>query len=124
MRKIVYVLIFAIIVLMFTACTAAKGSILIRENLAGTGCDIDFFKWSEQNKCEISLEKNDELSVEIACDSGCIALEIYDKNGAKAYAGNGLEAGNFIVEVPEAGEYVISIKGDKASGSIHIKKLV
>lgn len=124
MRKIVYVLIFAIIVLMFTACTAAKGSILIRENLAGTGCDIDFFKWSEQNKCEISLEKNDELSVEIACDSGCIALEIYDKNGTRAYTGNGLEAGNFIVEVPEAGEYVISIKGDKASGSIHIKKLV
>lgn len=123
MRRIVSILTFAVILLTHTACGVTKGSIIIKENIPVTGCEIEFSEWNAQNKCELSLNKNDELQVEIVCESGSVALDIRSKNGARAYMGNGLNTGIFTVKVPEASEYVIAIKGDNASGSIDIKNL-
>lgn len=123
MKKILSILFFAIIVIVLTACTAAKGSILIKENITGTGCEIEFVDWSKENKCELSLNKNDEILVEVACERGSVALDIRNKLDVEAYSGNGLDKAKFTVKAPEEGEYVISIKGSSATGSINIKNL-
>lgn len=123
MRKIAYILLSAITVILYSACTAARGSVLIRENIAGTGCGIEFVEWSGQNKCELSFDRNDELLVNIDCDGGSISLDIRSKSGAEAYRGNSLEKTAFTVKTPEKGEYVITIKGDHATGSTKIKKV-
>ncbi|HHW21883.1 MAG TPA: hypothetical protein GXX26_03240 [Clostridiaceae bacterium] len=119
MRRFVYIL-YSVVVLLLTACAFSNGSVLIRENISGTGCKIDFMEWSQQNKCELSFDKDDELQVEIECSKGSIALDIRSKSGAEAYKGNGLDKAVFTVKVPEEGEYVISFKGTDATGSINI----
>lgn len=114
---------FVVLLLALTGCGAPKGGILIKENIHGTACQIEFTQWSQENKCELSLNKNDALQVEIACESGNADLDIRGKNGAKAYTGNGLDTGSFTVKIPEADDYVITIEGENASGYIYLKNL-
>lgn len=123
MRRILSILTLALILLTLTACGATKGSIVIIENMNGSGCEINFSEWTDQNKCELSLNKNDELQVEIVCESGDIALSICGENGQNAYSGNGLETGVFTVTVFEADTYMIGIAGKSATGSIAIQSL-
>lgn len=123
MRKVGYVLLSVIVIIMLAACTFAKGSVLIKENITGTGCEIEFVEWSDQNKSELTFTKNDELAVEIACKQGSVSLEISSKSGVEVYSGNGLDKTTFTVKTPEDGEYVISVKGKHATGSISIIKL-
>ena len=123
MKRIIGLLTLTVMLVAFSACTAAKGSILITESLNGTACTMSFSEWTEQNKCELSLNKNDELNINIARESGDIALVIRGKNGKEAYTGSGLESGAFTVTVSEADTYVIKITGKGATGSIAVKKL-
>ncbi|MGI5854404.1 MAG: hypothetical protein ACOX8I_08800 [Bacillota bacterium] len=124
MRRIVLsILALTIILLTYSGCTIAKGSIIIKESISGTKCAIEFLEWSGQNKCELSLDKDDELQVVIACESGNVALEIRSKSGVKAYTGIDLQNCSFTVQVPESNEYVITIIGKRASGSISVEKI-
>jgi hypothetical protein len=111
------------IIFTLTACTITKGSILIRENMKGTGCEIEFKEWSAQNKCNLSLNKNDTLQIEVVCESGEIGLAIRGKNGSEAYTGSGLDIGIFTVTVSEMDEYVIQISGKSANGKVVLKNL-
>ena len=43
---------------------------------------MDFKEWSSQNKCELSLDKNDVLQVDIDREGGEIALVISGKTAA------------------------------------------
>lgn len=123
MRKIASALVLCVILLTLNACVITRESIIIKENFSGTNCEIDFFEWSEQNKCELFLDEGDELLVDIACESGSIALDIQNKKGYEAYSGNGLQTSRFTVKVNETGEYKIAIKGENATGHIEVKNL-
>jgi hypothetical protein len=123
MNKITAILALAGILLTLTACKATKGSIIIKENLSSTGCEMEFSEWSEENTYKLELNKKDELLIDIVCDSGSVALDISGKDGAEAYTGSGLKTGLFTVRVPEADVYVITVRGDVASGSIAVRRL-
>ena len=109
--------------LLCPACAAPKGGIVILENPQGNACRMDFKDWSAKNKCELTLKRDEVLQVEILCESGAIALMIRGKNGSEPYTGNGLASGMFTVTVPEADDYLISISGDQATGSLAVKNL-
>lgn len=123
MKRILSVIALIAIFLSLTACGAAKGSVSIEESANGSGCKIEFSQWSGSNKCELPLNKDDELQVEIVRDSGDIALTICGKNGSEAYTGKRLDTGMFTVKVSEAGECVVEITGKNATGSIAIENL-
>ena len=122
MRKFVVILTFIVLVWTLTACQVPKGSVIFIENISCSGFEIQFSEWDEHNKCELSLNKGDEIQIVIVCEKGSVTLNIHEKNGMETYSGNGLESAQFSVKVPEAGEYVITIRGEDASGSIDIKK--
>ncbi|MGI6366292.1 MAG: hypothetical protein ACOX2G_11310 [Bacillota bacterium] len=109
------------IIIASPACSPAKGSILILENPKGTGFTMDFKEWSSQNKCELSLDKNDVLQVDIDREGGEIALVISGKNGSEPYLGNNLKSIAFTVTMPEADRYEIRIIGKNATGKVTVK---
>jgi len=121
-RRIILPLVFAMIIAI-TACSTPKGSIVILENTNGTGFTMDFKEWSSSDKCELSLNKDDVLQVEVIREGGEIALEIRGKMGSEAYTGNHLESGVFTVKVSETDQYVIRITGKNASGKVIVKKV-
>lgn len=120
-RRIILPLVFAMIIAI-TACSTPKGSIVILENTNGTGFTMDFKEWSSSDKCELSLNKDDVLQVEVIREGGEIALEIRGKMGSEPYTGNHLESGVFTVKVSETDQYVIQITGKNASGKVIVKK--
>lgn len=110
--------------LAFSSCSAAKGSIVILENIKGMRFTIDFKEWSAKNRCELSLNKGDVLQIEVARDNGVIDLAISGKNGSEPYTGNDLQSGIFTAAVLESDAYEIRITGKEATGKITIKHLV
>ncbi|HRC80422.1 MAG TPA: hypothetical protein PLF27_03450 [Sedimentibacter sp.] len=123
MHPIVFLPLFIAVLMVISACTATKGSIVILENPNGSGFTMDFKDWSSQNKCELSLVKGDEIQVEVACKYGEIVLLINGKKGSEPYMGNGLKSCRFTVTVSETDEYVIQVTGKNASGKITVKKI-
>lgn len=111
------------IIVGISACSATKGSIVILENPNGTGVTMDFKAWSSTNKCELSLNKEEVLQVEVIRESGDIALEIRGKMGSEPYQGNHLTSGMFTVTVHEKDQYVIRISGKNATGKVTVKKV-
>lgn len=120
-KQIIFLLLMVAIITTASACSAPKGSILIVENVDGTGFTMDFKDWSSNNKCELSLNKGDVLQIEIDREDGKISLRISGKNGSEPYEGNNLESGLFTVKVPERDAYAICITGKNATGKVMVK---
>lgn len=100
-------------ILVIAALGGAKGSVLILERPGGSGFLIKFTEWSAKEECKLILEKEDELQIELSRGEGKLALAVCGKNGAEPYTGNDLKPGRFTVTVPEPGEYLIKIKGER-----------
>ncbi len=120
--NIILVLVIAT-VLSVSACTAAKGSIVILENPNGSGFSMDFKNWTAQNKCQLSLNRGDVLQFEIVREEGEIALAVRGDKGSEPYTGNRVESGVFTVTVSETDEYLIGITGKNATGKVMVKVL-
>lgn len=111
------------IILMFSACSATTGSIVILEHPNGTGFVMDFKEWSSRSKYELSLNKGEVLQLDVTHEAGEINLKIRGKNGSEPYTGNELESGVFTVTVSEKDEYMILITGNEATGKIIVKNV-
>jgi len=123
MHPIIFLPLLIATIIAISACGAAKGGIVILENPHGTGCTMDFQQWSAKNKCELSLDRDDVLQIQVARENGQIALTISGKNGSEPYTGNDLRSGVFTVTVSETDDYVIRITGNDATGKITVKSL-
>lgn len=106
-----------------SACTGAKGSIVILEDGHGTGFTIDLKEYNSRIKCELSLTKGDEVLVEIECKEGNIALVVSGNNGCQPYSGNDLDFIKFTITISETDDYVFRITGKDATGKITVKNL-
>ena len=84
---------------------------------------MDLKQWSAKNKCELSVDRDDVLQIEVIRESGEIALMVSGNNGSEPYSGNDLQSGIFTVAVSEADEYVVRIAGKDATGKIMAKNL-
>lgn len=120
MKKIAIMLAVAVILLAVVACGAGKGSITVHESNSAKEVTAEFSRWNGQEESELSLNDNDELQVEVACESGSVSLDIRAKSGTEVYTGNGLDTCQFTVTVHETDVYVITMEGDNASGSARI----
>lgn len=123
LRRVIAIAVIATIVWMCSACSAPKGGIVILEDGRGTGFTMNFSAWSAQNKCELSLSAGDVLQVEVARESGEIALSITGKRGDEPYTGNDLASGMFTVTISKADEYVVRLSGKDATGAVTVKRL-
>lgn len=122
-RRIKLTIIISLIIILLSSCIPTRGSIVILENGMGTGFTMEFNKWSDKNKCELSLEEGDVLQFEIICDSGEINLILSGKQGNEPYAGNLIESKRFTVKISEDDDYKIQITGKNASGKVIVKNL-
>ncbi|NLA83801.1 MAG: hypothetical protein GX854_04575 [Clostridiales bacterium] len=120
MHPIIFLPLFIGVLIFISACTAPKGSIVIRDNPNGTGLTMDFKDWSLKDRRELSLNKGDVLQIEVACESGEIDLVISGENGSEPYRGNSLKSILFTVTLSETDKYFIQITGKKATGKVTV----
>jgi hypothetical protein len=84
MNPVIFLPLVIAVILSLSACTAAKGGIVILENPNGTGFTMDFKEWSADNKCGLALRRGDVLRIETARESGEISLTVSGKTGSEA----------------------------------------
>lgn len=127
LKKINYIILLVFLSLLFmftlTACELPEGSIMIYEDIKGTGITINLKTFSSNEKLEMELDKESTVQVEVKRDSGVIALTVSGKKGSEPYTGNDLQTGIFTFTVSETDNYIFKIKGENGTGKIIIKKL-
>ena len=112
-----------LLILALSACTAAKGSIVILEDGYETSFTMILEEFTSDNKCDLPLAAGNVIQVEVDREEGQFALSVSGKNGSEPYTGNDLESGIFTVTVSESDEYVFRIEGKDATGKITVKNL-
>lgn len=69
----------------------------------------------------LTLKKGDTLAVTFETTGGRLTMEITAPDGEILYQGNGSEISEFTVAVPEDGTYTISVRAERAKGTIHVR---
>ena len=122
-HPIVFLSLFIATLIVISNCSVPKDRVLILEDQHGTGFSMDFKKWSSTNKCELFLNKGDEMLVEINLEEGEIGLVIRGEKGTEPYMGNNLKLKKFTVKVSETDRYLTHITGKNVTGKVRVKRV-
>lgn len=69
----------------------------------------------------LELRKSDILHIQFETEKGSLYMEIKAPDGTSVYQGNGREATDFTVNIPESGVYTVIVEARRAKGTIHIQ---
>ena len=69
----------------------------------------------------LELRKSDILHIQFETEKGSLYMEIKAPDGTSVYQGNGKEATDFTVNIPESGVYTVIVEARRAKGTIHIQ---
>ena len=83
--------------------------------------DASYFNGTEG--CVLPLQKDQWLKVQMQVEKGEMTLRIADAAGAPLYEGDGSACSEFLLAVPETGDYSVSLTGHRAKGYVEITVL-
>ena len=69
------------------------------------------------------LQKDQWLKVQMQVEKGEMTLRIADETSAPLYQGDGSACSEFLLAVPETGDYSVSLTGHRANGYVEITVL-
>ena len=69
----------------------------------------------------LELRKSDILHIQFETEKGSLYMEIKAPDGTSVYQGNGKEATDFTVNIPESGVYTVIVEARRAQGTIHVR---
>ena len=69
----------------------------------------------------LELRKSDILHIQFETEKGSLYMEIKAPDGTSVYQGNGKEATDFTVNIPESGVYTGIVEARRAQGTIHVR---
>ena len=73
--------------------------------------------------CVLPLQKDQWLKVQMQVEKGEMTLRIADETSAPLYQGDGIACSEFLLAVPETGDYSVSLTGHRANGYVEITVL-
>ena len=83
---------------------------------------LDIQRMNGTDNHALALKKGDVLAVTFETTDGRLTMEITAPDGSAIYQGNGTaEAAEFTLGIPEDGTYTISVRAEKAKGTIHVR---
>lgn len=82
---------------------------------------LDIQRMSGTDSHTLTLKKGDTLAVTFETTGGRLTMEIAAPDGEILYQGNGSEISEFTLAVPEDGTYTISVRAERAKGTIHVR---
>ena len=68
----------------------------------------------------MNLNAGDMLQIHFETEKGSLHLKITAPSGTVLYAGNGKEATDFTVNIPQDGKYSVTVEAKHAKGSVQI----
>lgn len=83
---------------------------------------LDIEQMNGTDRHELALDAGDVLLIRFATQKGSMRLTITAPDGSEIYGGNGTEATDFAVTVPQKGVYAIAVEARQARGTLRIEK--
>lgn len=120
MRNNLSLMLVVVFLVLFTACSKVtfEGSKSANENQL----KMEYSTFTGTDNHTMTLQRGEKLSVEVVSEKGSIGLDIEKQGGDGIYLGTQLPTSSFSVSILEDGDYIVSVKGEKAQGSIRIVK--
>ena len=84
---------------------------------------MDYSVLSKKEEASLELAEGDVLKVDISQDEGSVDIRVGRSGEEPIYEGNSLVEMSFTLNITEAGEYQISVSGNRASGSVAFTKM-
>ena len=82
---------------------------------------LDIEKMNGTDLHTLELNEGDVLQILFETEKGNLYMEIKAPDGTYIYSGNGKEAKDFTVTIPESGIYTVIVEARHAKGIIHIQ---
>ena len=82
---------------------------------------LDIEKMNGTDLHALELRKSDILHIQFETEKGSLYMEIKAPDGTSVYQGNGKEATDFTVNIPESGVYTVIVEARRAQGTIHVR---
>lgn len=117
----------ALIALLLLAAAAAIAVIGRQSEFTGSRVKnsdaylLDIQRMSGTDSHILTLKKGDTLAVTFETTGGRLTMEIAAPDGEILYQGKGSEISEFTLAVPEDGTYTISVRAERAKGTIHVR---
>ena len=121
-KKVITTILSLTIVFAVVGCSNSKVSFDGSKTSNDDSFLVDFQVLDTKVYSIMHLSQGDIIETTIDIEKGSVDILVESENGIKAYRGDEVESGSFVIEITEAGTYTFSVSGNKAAGSVHFVK--
>lgn len=83
---------------------------------------MEYSAFNTTDSQKLDLQQGDTLAAAIVSNSGSLSVTIQKEGEEPIYQRESIPTGEFSIEIPEDGFYVISVVGENAAGSLSFVK--
>ena len=105
-------------------CSSCAGSTFDGSRTANEdGFYLSFTMLDRTEEATLPASGGDMLLIELVLEAGTVDVSITGPDGASAYTGTEQTGGSFVVVLPSAGDYTLSVTGRKAAGTVSFARV-
>ena len=88
-----------------------------------SGFRMEYSMLNREESADLNLTEGDCLQVHLSHTEGTVDVIVGMDGNGPIYRGNGQQNADFVLEIPEAGNYRISVSGHQAKGYVSFTRI-
>ena len=88
-----------------------------------SGFRMEYSMLNQEESADLNLTEGDRLQVFLSQAEGTVDVTVGMEGQEPIYRGNGQQNADFVLEIPETGNYHISVTGHQAKGNISFTRI-
>ncbi len=88
-----------------------------------SGFRMEYSMLNREESADLNLMDGDRLQVKLSHPKGSVDVTVGMDGNGPIYRGNGQQNADFVLEIPEAGNYRISVSGHQAKGYVSFTRI-
>ena len=110
--------------LLFLLTGCGTGSVFDGSRVSdASGFRMEYGMLNREESADLRLTEGDRLQVALSHAEGTVDVTVGQEGKAPIYRGNGQQSADFVLEIPETGNYHISVLGHRAKGKVSFTRI-
>ncbi len=112
----------AAMIFLLTGCGA--GSVFDGSRVSdASGFRMEYSILNREESADLTLTEGDRLRISLSHTEGTVDVTVGMDGNGPIYRGNGQQNADFVLEIPETGNYRISVSGHQAKGNVSFTRI-
>lgn len=124
MKRFSIIIINVLATMFFVSCDIGITPIVNKTTTTDKSINFEFEELNQTIDGTLNLNVGDTIEAVIDVKKGSYSIKVEEDNKEIPYESNTTSNGNFSFKAEKKGAYTFSLKGEKASGNITLKKIV